>query len=94
MTQLLVDLREDESGRVVGRYALPAHATSRLIAEAHLEAVASGALPNDGAPLAAAGVSLVEADASSALAVSPARAASSSTLAAAASYDGSSRSGR
>jgi hypothetical protein len=42
----------------VGRYALPTHTPERLIAETHLCAVATGALPNDGRPIEGARVAL------------------------------------
>ena len=42
----------------MGHHALPAHTHERLIADTHLSAIATGALPNDGVPLDGARVAL------------------------------------
>jgi hypothetical protein len=53
-----VGLTESASGCEVEPLALPSHTRERLIAAAHADAIASGALPNDGRPLADARVAL------------------------------------
>lgn len=55
-----VRLVDCATGCEVERFPLPSHTRERLIAGAHLEAVAAGALPNDGRPLAGARLALAE----------------------------------
>jgi hypothetical protein len=70
MTQVVVALNAGDGDRDMGRYSLPTHTTERLIAETHADAVRTGALANDGAPLEDVRISLVgEGGSSPALAV-------------------------
>jgi hypothetical protein len=65
-----IRLTESISGREVEpAFGLPSHARERLVAAAHAEAVAGGALPNDGRPLEGARITLTGSGAESALVV-------------------------
>lgn len=68
-----VRLTECASGCEVEPIRLPSHTRERLIAAAHLEAVASGALPNDGHPLRDARIVATGGGEESAIAVELAR---------------------
>jgi hypothetical protein len=46
-----LQIEDADGGRPVWRGPLPPHVPERLIADAHLEGVLGGALPNDGAPV-------------------------------------------
>ncbi len=65
-----IRLTESVSGREVEpAFGLPSHARERLVAAAHAEAVAGGALPNGGRPLDDARITLTGSGAESALVV-------------------------
>jgi hypothetical protein len=64
-----VRLRSCASGCEAEPFGLPSHTRDRLVAAAHLEAIASGALPNGGRPLSSARIALVGAGEESAIRV-------------------------